>query len=61
MPIYNKDLTKINSPVMLRCDGLYPPFAETASNGAYPANNPQSISSGMIIGRLVARIDIQDV
>ena len=53
MPIDEEDLTTINSPVILRCDGwAYPPYAEIAPRGAYPANNPDSILGGVIIGEL---------
>ena len=60
MPINDKDLTNINSPVILRCDGLRAPYAEIAPNSAYTAGNPNSISSGMIIGALETVIDVQD-
>ncbi|MCH5199976.1 MAG: hypothetical protein J1F60_03365 [Oscillospiraceae bacterium] len=60
MPIYDKDLTNINSPVILRCDGLSAPYGEIASNGAYPANNPLKISGGTdIVGNLEIEIDTQ--
>ena len=58
MPIYDIDLTKINSPVILRCDGSYPPYAEIAQNGVYLAGSHNSISGGTIIGELETVIDI---
>lgn len=58
MPIDDKDLAKINSPVILRCDGSYPPYAETASNGVYIADDLHSISGGTIIGKLETEINI---
>lgn len=60
MPIDDKDLTKINSPVILRCDGwAVAPFAEIASNVAYPPNNPNSVMTNAdIIGRLETTINV---
>ena len=58
MPILNKDLSKINSPVILRCDGSYHPYAEIALNGPYPPTNHKSISDGAKIGRMDIKIDI---
>ena len=59
MPIYDKDLTKINSPVILRCDGSYPPYAEIAPKGAYLQDADKSIlDSEKPIGKLETEINI---
>lgn len=52
MPIDNKNLDKINSPIILRCDGLTSPYAQIALKNASSTSNPLRIESSDIIGRL---------
>lgn len=52
------DMDHINSPIVLRCDGLNPPYAEIAPRGKYDSKNSKILSDGKIIGMLQTDINV---
>lgn len=60
MSIDDKDLNNINSPIILRCDGLASPYAQIALKNASSTGTAGRIVSGEIIGRLETDTDIPE-